>query len=38
VIAENPEAKALMNELKSLEDRLQQVRTQLGEFRRPVTQ
>lgn len=38
VIAENPEAKTLMNELKSLEDRLQQVRTQLGELRRPVTQ
>jgi chromosome segregation ATPase len=38
VIAENPEAKALMNEMRSLEERLQQVRTQMGELRRPVTQ
>lgn len=35
VMAESPEAKALMNEMQSLEAKLQQVRTQLGELRRP---
>lgn len=35
VIAENPEAKALMNEMRSLEERLQQLRNQMGELRRP---
>lgn len=34
-IAENPEAKALMNEMRSLEERLQQLRSQMGELRRP---
>lgn len=38
VIAENPEAKALIKEMKALEDRLQQLRSQMGELRRPVTQ
>lgn len=38
VIAENPEAKALMNEVRSLEERLQKLRSQMGELRKPVTQ
>lgn len=38
VVAENPEAKALMNEMRSLEERLQQLRNQMGELRRPVSQ
>ena len=38
VLNENPEAKALMKEMRSLEERLQQLRTQMGELRRPVTQ
>jgi len=35
VMAESPEAKALMNEMQSLEAKLRQVRTQIGELRRP---
>ncbi len=38
VVAENPEAKALMNEMRSLEERLQKLRSQMGELRRPVSQ
>lgn len=38
VVAENPEAKALMNEMRSLEERLQKLRNQMGELRRPVSQ
>jgi hypothetical protein len=38
VVAENPEAKALMNEMRSLEERLQSLRNQMGELRRPVSQ
>lgn len=34
VMAESPEAKALMNEMRSLEAKLKQVRTQIGELRR----
>lgn len=37
VIAENPEAKALMAEIRGLEERLQQLRGQMGELRRPVS-
>ena len=38
VINENPEAKALMTEIRSLEDRLRKLRDQMGELRRPVSQ
>lgn len=38
VIAENPEAKALMAEIRGLEDRLRRLRDQMGELRRPVSQ
>ena len=38
VIAENPEAKALMAEISGLEERLRQLRSQMGELRRPVSQ
>jgi colicin import membrane protein len=38
VIAENPEAKALMAEMRGLEERLRQLRDQMGELRRPVSQ
>lgn len=34
VVAENPEAKELMNEMRSLEERLQKLRIQMGELRR----
>lgn len=38
VITENPEAKALMAEISGLEERLRQLRSQMGELRRPVSQ
>lgn len=38
VIADNPEAKALLNEMRSLEERLQKLRSQVGELGRPVVQ
>ena len=38
VIAENPEAKTLMSEIRGLEERLRQLRDQMGELRRPVSQ
>ena len=38
VIAENPQAKALMAEISGLEERLRQLRNQMGELRRPVSQ
>jgi hypothetical protein len=38
VIAENPEGKALMTEIRGLEERLRQLRDQMGELRRPVSQ
>ena len=38
VIAENPQAKALMAEISGLEERLRQLRSQMGELRRPVSQ
>lgn len=38
VIAERPEAQALMKEMRSLEERLKQVREQMDELRRPVSQ
>jgi hypothetical protein len=38
VIAENPEAKTLMTEIQGLEKRLRQLRDQMGELRRPVSQ
>ena len=38
VITENPEAKALMTEIRGLEERLQQLRDQMGQLRRPVSQ
>lgn len=36
VIAENPEAKELEKEMRSLEERLQVLRNQMGELRRPA--
>lgn len=38
LVADHPEAKAMMNEMQSLEERLKQLRNQMGELRRPVTQ
>jgi hypothetical protein len=38
VVAENPEAKTLMTEIRGLEERLRQLRDQMGELRRPVSQ
>lgn len=37
-IAENPEAKALMTEIRGLEERLRLLRDQMGSLRRPVSQ